>query len=44
MPHMDNAVAEWKTDLQFVSAYNVDRQRKVWVDEFRAKYNLSIKG
>lgn len=44
MPHMDNAIAEWKTDLQFVSTYNVDRQRKIWVDEFKAKYDLSIKG
>jgi hypothetical protein len=37
--HMENAVAEWKSDLRHVTAYRAREQRIVWVKEFRAKYS-----
>lgn len=43
IPHMENAVSEWKADLYFVSTYNIDSQRKIWVNKFKAKCDLNKK-
>lgn len=37
--HMDNAVADWKADLIFVSRYQAGTQRTIWVEAFRSKFS-----
>lgn len=39
--HMDNAVADWKADLIFVSKYQAGTQRTIWVEKFKSKFSSS---
>lgn len=39
MTNMENAILEWRSDLKFVLRYDIDKQRKIWVDAFRSKYS-----
>lgn len=39
MPHMENAIFEWRTDLRFVSEYDMIRQRTIWVERFKTQYS-----
>lgn len=39
---MENAVREWKSDLEFVSRYDADQQRKIWVTRFKSKYSTNV--
>ena len=36
--NMENAVEKWKSDLQFVQNFNLDEQRKIFVEKLRLKY------
>ncbi len=38
MEKMQNAVGEWKQDLDFVYNYKVNTQRKIWCTNFKLKY------
>lgn len=38
MPHMENAVFEWRADLRFVSEYDMIKQRSIWVDRFKTQF------
>ena len=38
MDNMENAVGEWKIDLQFVFSYQIDKQRSIWAKTFTPKY------
>ena len=35
-PNMENAIAEWREDLRFVSQYKMQKQRSIWVGAFKA--------
>lgn len=37
--NMDNAVEAWTDDLKYVSQYNVEKQRTIWVNFFASKYS-----
>lgn len=39
MSNMDNAIAEWKSDLLFVSEYRVFEQRAIWVKKFMSRFS-----
>jgi len=36
--NMENAVEKWKSNLQFVQNFNLDEQRKIFVEKLRLKY------
>ena len=36
MANMENAIAEWREDLRFVSQYKMQKQRSIWVGAFKA--------
>ena len=35
---MENAVEAWAEDLNYVSQYNIEQQRTIWVNSFASKY------
>lgn len=37
--YQQNAVAAWKNDLEYISQYQVEEQRRIWVSAFKAKYS-----
>lgn len=37
--NMDNAVEAWTDDLNYVSQYNAEKQRTIWVNSFASKYS-----
>lgn len=39
--NMDNAVSEWKSDLLFISNYQINKQRAIWVEAFKSKYSAA---
>lgn len=39
MSNMDNAIAEWKADLLFVSEYRAFEQRTIWVKNFMSRFS-----
>ena len=39
MSNMDNAIAEWKSDLLFVSEYRAFEQRAIWVKKFMSRFS-----
>lgn len=36
---MRNAVEEWLADLNFVRNFNLEQQRKIWINAFQSKYS-----
>ncbi|MBS4879506.1 MAG: hypothetical protein KH138_04230 [Firmicutes bacterium] len=39
MSNMDNAIAEWKADLLFVSEYRASEQRAIWIKNFMSRFS-----
>lgn len=39
MSNMDNAIAEWKSDLLFVSEYRASEQRAIWIKNFMSRFS-----
>ena len=37
--YQQNAVAAWKNDLEYISQYQMEEQRKIWISTFKAKYS-----
>lgn len=41
-PGMVNAIREWREDLKFILNYDADKQRKIWVANFRTQYHQAF--
>lgn len=37
--NMSEAVSKWKNDLEFVTEYNIDKQRKIYVENIKSIYH-----
>ena len=43
MTNMEIALSKWRSDLEFISGYQMDKQRSIWVDSFASLYSGTIK-